>query len=99
MTQSFKMPSTTSKVSVSTLKIKVIQLTMSVSTSRNLKMVLMSSPSAPYSTLSSLTSDKAAKVKPVPAKVSQQLHAFTDEPSFDLDFNYRSAVGKLNYLA
>ncbi len=42
---------------------------------------------------------KDAKVKPVPAKVSLQLHAFKDEPSFDLDFNYRSAVGKLNYQA
>ncbi len=38
-------------------------------------------------------------VKPVPAKVSLQLHAFKDEPAFDLNFNYRSAVGKLNYLA
>ncbi len=35
----------------------------------------------------------------VPAKVSLRLHAFKDEPQFDLDFNYRSAVGKLNYLA
>ena len=42
---------------------------------------------------------KDAKVKPVPAKVSLRLHAFKDEPQFDLDFNYRSAVGKLNYLA
>jgi hypothetical protein len=42
---------------------------------------------------------KDAKVKPVPAKVSQRLHPFKDEPPFDLDFNYRSAVGKLNYLA
>jgi hypothetical protein len=42
---------------------------------------------------------KDAKVKPVPAKVSLQLHAFKDEPAFDLNFNYRSAVGKLNYLA
>ncbi len=42
---------------------------------------------------------KDAKVKPVPAKVSLKLHAFKDEPPFDLDFNYRSAVGKLNYLA
>ena len=42
---------------------------------------------------------KDAKVKPVPAKVSQWLHIFKDEPSFNLDFNYRSAVGKLNYLA
>jgi hypothetical protein len=39
------------------------------------------------------------KVKPVPAKVSLKLHAFKDKPPFDLDFNYRSAVGKLNYLA
>jgi hypothetical protein len=42
---------------------------------------------------------KDAKVKPVPAKVSLQLHAFKDKPAFDLNFNYRSAVGKLNYLA
>jgi hypothetical protein len=42
---------------------------------------------------------KNAKVKPVPARVSLQLHAFKDEPPFDLNFNYRSAVGKLNYLA
>jgi hypothetical protein len=40
-----------------------------------------------------------SKTKPVPAKVSLQLHAFKDEPPFDLDFNYRSAVRKLNYLA
>ncbi len=42
---------------------------------------------------------KDAKVKPVPAKVSLQLHAFKDESPFDLNFNYRSAVSKLNYLA
>ncbi len=41
---------------------------------------------------------KDAKVKPVPAKVSLQLHAFKDEPTFDLNFKYRSAVSKLNYL-
>jgi hypothetical protein len=40
-----------------------------------------------------------SKTKPVPAKVSLQLHAFKDQPAFNLDFNYRSAVGKLNYLA
>ncbi len=40
-----------------------------------------------------------AKIKPVPAKVSLQLHAFKDKPPFDLNFNYRSAVGKLNYSA
>jgi hypothetical protein len=42
---------------------------------------------------------KDAKVKPVPAKVSLQLHVFKDKPAFDLNFNYRSTVGKLNYLA
>ena len=41
-----------------------------------------------------------AKVRQVPAKVSMQLHAFKDAPaSFSMDFNYRSIVGKLNYLA
>ena len=40
-----------------------------------------------------------SKTKPVPAKVSLQLHAFKDQPVFDLNFNYRSVVGKLNYLA
>jgi hypothetical protein len=42
---------------------------------------------------------KDVKVKPVPAKVSRQIHLFKEEPDFDLNFNYRSAVGKLNYLA
>jgi hypothetical protein len=42
---------------------------------------------------------KDAKVKLVPAKVSLQLHGFKDKPAFDLDLIYRSAVGKLNYLA
>jgi len=37
--------------------------------------------------------------KPVPAKVAILLHAFKDAPAFDLNFNYRSVVGKLNYLA
>ncbi len=40
-----------------------------------------------------------AKTKPVPEKVAQLLHAHKDAPSFDLNFNYRSVVGKLNYLA
>ncbi len=40
-----------------------------------------------------------AKVKPIPAKVSLQLHAFKNKLTFNLNFNYRSAVGKLNYLA
>ncbi len=39
------------------------------------------------------------KSKPVPAKVAILLHAFKDAPVFDLNFNYRSVVGKLNYLA
>jgi hypothetical protein len=38
------------------------------------------------------------KVKPVPAKVSMLLHAFKDAPPFNLNFNYCSIVGKLNYL-
>jgi hypothetical protein len=42
---------------------------------------------------------KDAKVEPVPAKVSLQLHAFKGRPTFDLNFKYRSAVGKLKYLA
>ncbi len=31
--------------------------------------------------------------------MSLKIHAFKDGPPFDLDFNYRSAVGKLNYLS
>ncbi len=42
---------------------------------------------------------KNAKFKPVPAKVSLQLHPFKDKPTFDLNYNYRSAVRKLNNLA
>ncbi|KAL7474003.1 hypothetical protein ACHAW6_000506, partial [Cyclotella cf. meneghiniana] len=37
--------------------------------------------------------------KPVPAKCTQRLHAFLDSPPFNRDWNYRSVVGKLNYLA
>jgi hypothetical protein len=40
-----------------------------------------------------------SKAKPVPPKPFLQLHAFKDEPEYDLDFNYRFAVGKPNYLA
>jgi hypothetical protein len=40
-----------------------------------------------------------SKTKQVPAKVSLQLHAFKNEQVFDLDFNYMSVVGTLNYLA
>jgi hypothetical protein len=39
-----------------------------------------------------------AKVKQVPAKVSMPLHALKDAPPFNLNFNYCSVVGKLNYL-
>ena len=39
------------------------------------------------------------KVKPVPAKVSVRLHAFQNSPVFDGSFGFRSAVGKINYLA
>ena len=40
-----------------------------------------------------------SKVKAVPAKVNEHLHAHLDKPPFSLNFNYRSMVGKLNYLA
>ena len=36
--------------------------------------------------------------KPVLAKVSLQLHAFRDSPKFEGNLNYRSTIGKLNYL-
>ncbi len=52
--------------------------------------------------MSSINDDvglKDVKVKPAPTRVSLQLHAFKDKPAFKLNFNYRSAVGKLNYLA
>jgi hypothetical protein len=39
------------------------------------------------------------KTKPVPAKVVALLHAHHDAPVFNLNFNYRSVVGKINYLA
>jgi hypothetical protein len=39
------------------------------------------------------------KVKAVPAKVNEHLHAHLDKPPFELNFNYRSTIGKLNYLA
>ena len=42
-----------------------------------------------------------AYTKPVPAKATQQLHAFKDSLRFDecdFGFNYRSVTGKLNYL-
>jgi hypothetical protein len=43
-----------------------------------------------------------AYTKPVPAKTSQVLHAYKDSPKFedcDFNFQYRSIVGKINYLA
>jgi hypothetical protein len=39
------------------------------------------------------------KVKAVPAKVNEHLHAHLDKPPFTLNFNYQSMTGKLNYLA
>ena len=40
-----------------------------------------------------------SRTKPVVAKVSFQLHTFfKNEQVFDLDFNHRSVVGKLNYF-
>ena len=40
-----------------------------------------------------------SKVKAVPAKVSKHLHAHLDKAPFSLNFNYRSMIGKLKYLA
>jgi hypothetical protein len=39
-----------------------------------------------------------SKTKTVPSKVALQLHAFKEDPPFNQSFDYRSAVGKLNYL-
>ena len=39
-----------------------------------------------------------SKVKAVPAKVNEHLHAHLDKPPFSLNFNYRSMIGKLIYL-
>ena len=40
-----------------------------------------------------------SKVKAVPAKVNDHLHAYLDKPPLSLNFNYPSMIGKLNYLA
>ncbi len=40
-----------------------------------------------------------SKVNSVPAKSNEHLHAHLDRPEFTLNFNYRSLIGKLNYLA
>ncbi|KAL7457129.1 hypothetical protein ACHAXS_000396, partial [Conticribra weissflogii] len=42
---------------------------------------------------------QANHTKPVPAKATLHLHAFKNSSKFDLNFNYRSIVGKLNYIA
>jgi hypothetical protein len=50
----------------------------------------------------SIISDVAlgdSKVKAVPAKVSEILHAHLDKPPFSLNFGYHLVIGKLNYLA
>jgi hypothetical protein len=52
--------------------------------------------------INSIISDVAlrnSKVKAVPAKVSETLHAHLDKPPFSLNFGYRLVIGKLNYLA
>jgi hypothetical protein len=40
-----------------------------------------------------------SKVKAVPAKFNEHLHAHLDKAPFSLNFNYRSMIDKLNYLA
>jgi hypothetical protein len=52
--------------------------------------------------IDSIISDVAlgnSKVKAVPAKVSEILHAHLDKPPFSLNFGYHSVIGKLNYFA
>jgi hypothetical protein len=52
--------------------------------------------------IDSIISDVAlgdSKVKAVPAKVSEILHAHLDTPPFSLNFGYCLVIGKLNYLA
>jgi hypothetical protein len=52
--------------------------------------------------IDSIISDVAlsnSKVKAVPAKVSEILHAHLDKPPVLLNFGYHSVIGKLNYLA
>ena len=40
-----------------------------------------------------------AKVKRVPAKVKENLHAHLDKPPYALEKSSRSAIGKLNYVS
>ncbi len=50
--------------------------------------------------IDSIISDVAlgdSKVKAVPAKVGEVLHAHLDKPPFSLNFGYRLVIGKLNY--
>jgi hypothetical protein len=52
--------------------------------------------------IDSIISDMAlnnSKVKAVPAKVREIMHAHLDKPPFSLNFGYHSVIGKLNYLA
>ncbi len=52
--------------------------------------------------IDSIISDIAlgdSKVKAVPAKVSEVLHAHLDKPPFSLNFGYRSFIGGKNYSA
>ena len=39
------------------------------------------------------------RVKTVPANVKENLHAHKDKPEYNLGLSYRSAIGKLNYVA
>ncbi len=42
---------------------------------------------------------QANHTKPVQVRAALHLHAFKNSSKFDLNFNYRSIVGKLNYIA
>jgi hypothetical protein len=54
---------------------------------------------APIDTIIKDVDIEDSKVKSVPAKSNEHLHAHLDKPEFAPKFNYRSLIGKLNYLA
>ena len=60
--------------------------------------VLLTQPHLTDSILQDLRMDASTKTKSTPASSSQILFRHTDSDSFDRSFDYRSVIGKLNYL-
>jgi len=60
--------------------------------------VLLIQPHLIDSMLQDLQIDASTKTKSTPASSSQILFCHTDSHSFDRSFDYRSVIGKLNYL-